>query len=277
MKTLDLYVNTSSPTVSNALVAGFAVLSKPADAEFVVRTQELLVRIHPMTVTAGSRTGVTTDVWGETPTIKYGGKVKEDYATSETVLFFSETFTLDDTNANDLFYSSVVNLNTDEFIEAFTGGATKIAIKHEIEVDGDTVVQADGYGLLDVLRGGEGLPTPAVPPYPLAPLPDHILGGATGPVWKQYSPNELSALLGLLALTSLTGGGAGSLDALPTVDEALHNGTIREVLTGSVGGGDLAVSRWVLMAGTNAEDGISYVRPDDYDAEINARVWVRIG
>lgn len=81
----------------------------------------------------------------------------------------------------------------------------------------------------------------------------------------------------ILALTGLTGGSAGDLDAIATASGALASHAIREVLSGSVGGGDLSVSRWVLMAGTNPEDGISYIRPDDYNALTNARVWVRIG
>lgn len=87
----------------------------------------------------------------------------------------------------------------------------------------------------------------------------------------------LAASFTSVAFTALTGGGANALDGLVTAGGAIPTNSVRESLTGSVGGEDLAISRWVLVAGTNAEDGISYVRPDDYDGTTNARVWVRIG
>jgi hypothetical protein len=87
----------------------------------------------------------------------------------------------------------------------------------------------------------------------------------------------LAASFTSVAFTALTGGGANALDGLITAGGAIPTNSVRESLTGSVGGGDLAISRWVLVAGTNAEDGISYVRPDDYNGATNARVWVRVG
>jgi hypothetical protein len=229
-----------------------------------------------MTFSGSSRLGLTED-WGETPTIKFGAKTKSDYATSNTLLFYSESFTRDDTDAADIFYQATLSLNTDEFIAAFSG-ATTLGIIIEIELDGDTVAQRDAKGIWDVIRGGEGAVTPAVPPLPTAPTANTLLGSnADGTAWVQLTPAQVIARLGLLALTGLTGGSANDLDGIATADGEVDSQTIREVLTGSVGGGDLAITRWVLMPGTNAEDGISYVRPDDYHATTNARVWVRIG
>jgi len=79
------------------------------------------------------------------------------------------------------------------------------------------------------------------------------------------------------AYTSATGGSATALDSAITVDGATPTRSLRYVQTGSVGGGDLAIQTWSLQAGTNAEDGVSYVRPDDYNGATNAKVWVRVG
>lgn len=87
----------------------------------------------------------------------------------------------------------------------------------------------------------------------------------------------LAASFTNLAFTALTGGGANALDGLVTAGGATPTNSVRETLTGSVGGGDLAIKRWVFVAGTNAEDGVSYVRPDDYNGATNARIWVSIG
>lgn len=89
---------------------------------------------------------------------------------------------------------------------------------------------------------------------------------------------SLSQLLqSFVAMSSLTGGGAGSLDGLVTANGAIPTGSVREVLSGSAGAGTLAISEWVLVAGTEEEDGLYIVRPDDYNELTNAVIWVRVG
>jgi len=73
------------------------------------------------------------------------------------------------------------------------------------------------------------------------------------------------------AITSLTGGGATALDGIVTAALVLPTGYTVLLSYGRVG------QTWQLVAGTDAEDvpnGI--VRPDDYDATSNARVWVQL-
>lgn len=79
------------------------------------------------------------------------------------------------------------------------------------------------------------------------------------------------------AYTTATGGTSNALDSAVTAGGVTPTRSLRYVQTGSVGGGDLAIQTWSLQEGTNAEDGISYVRPDDYNAGTNAKVWVRVG
>jgi|SRR5215217_152468 len=81
-----------------------------------------------------------------------------------------------------------------------------------------------------------------------------------------------------IAKTATTGGTPNALDGIVTAGGAIPTNFCVRVLSGSLGGGDLSSTNWVLVAGTNAEDpsgGI--VRPDDYNGVTNARVWVSIG
>jgi hypothetical protein len=71
-------------------------------------------------------------------------------------------------------------------------------------------------------------------------------------------------------IAGLTGGGATNLDGIVTAALAVTTGTSYFL---SFDGGQV----WQLLAGTDAENaGAGIVRPDDYDAGTNARVWVRI-
>jgi hypothetical protein len=74
--------------------------------------------------------------------------------------------------------------------------------------------------------------------------------------------------------TALTGGAAGDLDALPTIDISVETAIRRVVRTIS---GARSLSEWLLIAGTTAEDvDAGIVRPDDYAAATNEKIWVRI-
>lgn len=71
-----------------------------------------------------------------------------------------------------------------------------------------------------------------------------------------------------LDLTTLTGGGATALDGIPTVGLT----TPRMVML-VLPGGPLSV--YVLESGTAAESSPATIRPDDYHASTNAKVWQR--
>lgn len=74
-------------------------------------------------------------------------------------------------------------------------------------------------------------------------------------------------------ITGLTGGGVTNLDGIVTVSKAINSLQILvRVISGS-----RSESTWQLIAGTTAEDedgGI--VRPDDYTASTNEKIWVRV-
>jgi len=82
------------------------------------------------------------------------------------------------------------------------------------------------------------------------------------------SMNALFSYKPLIA--GLTGGADTDLDGFHTFGAVGTNSIFYVVISGTP-------QYWRLEAGTTEEDGVAYVRPDDYDAETNARVWVRIG
>lgn len=72
----------------------------------------------------------------------------------------------------------------------------------------------------------------------------------------------------------LTSGIAGALDSLATTNLATGQWIAKVVRDIS---GTWSASEWLLIAGTNAEnEAAGYVRPDDYNASTNAKVWVRV-
>ncbi len=78
----------------------------------------------------------------------------------------------------------------------------------------------------------------------------------------------------ITSITSLTGGGTTALDGLVTV-----SGTTAIIPTGATV--ILSYGRvgqtWQLIAGTDAEDAANgVIRPDDYNASTNARIWVQL-
>jgi len=75
-------------------------------------------------------------------------------------------------------------------------------------------------------------------------------------------------------LTGLTGGGATNLDGVVTAGGAVATGQIAAI-TRVVGGG-ISTRFWQLVDGTDAES-THVVRPDDYNASTNPRVWKSAG
>lgn len=71
------------------------------------------------------------------------------------------------------------------------------------------------------------------------------------------------------AITALTGGGATALDGIATTGLSVPR--IVSLYLSS------QMHFWRLESGTTAEDGVGIVRPDDYHATTNAKIWKRVG
>jgi hypothetical protein len=104
----------------------------------------------------------------------------------------------------------------------------------------------------DVNQGNEGVPTTAAPAYPLP--------GAMAIVRPD--------------ITALTGGTGASLDGIPTTLIVLATYPVFYFIRTAAGSG---MQGWLLVSGTDAENAANgVVRPDDFNASTNAKVWKQV-
>jgi hypothetical protein len=218
--TIDLYINTSA-VARRSLVQGFDVLSTPSNPEFVVR-DDVRVRIHLMTVASGSRTGISFDP-GSGSTIRFGAKTLAHFVTSEDFMFYSDTFTRDATDPDDVFFYADIDLNTTEFIAAFSGNAATVALRIECEVVNggitQTVMQNDALGLFDVIRGDEPTPSHSTTSLTLTgTLTANSLVAEDMTVTDATVTNELILSSGQITIGSTNlFGPTGSFGQIPTI------------------------------------------------------------
>jgi len=173
------------------------------------------------------------------------------------LIFSDETFERNNDDPADIYYTSEVSFNTNEMI-ALLGSHRDVNILTEISVD-------DGINeiplklaifksvLVNTVRtGNEGVPTDATPAYPSSDLVNRLVDyGAEGSV-----------------ITSLTGGGDGTLDGIATA--GVHEpGKVFLFKSPSTG----TLSIYILTAGTDAESSPDVIRPDDFDATSNPVFW----
>lgn len=99
-----------------------------------------------------------------------------------------------------------------------------------------------------------------------------------GTSWVQamsYDPAAADpAVANYSTLTALTGGGATALDGVATADGAVATGQIAAITR--VINGSVTTRFWQLVDGTDAES-THVIRPDDYNAATNPRVWKSAG
>jgi hypothetical protein len=84
------------------------------------------------------------------------------------------------------------------------------------------------------------------------------------------APTRDEVILNWDFITALTGGTDTDLDGQPTATGAVATGQIVAITREN--NDVLATSFWALVDGTDAESA-TVIRPDDYDASTNARVW----
>lgn len=97
-----------------------------------------------------------------------------------------------------------------------------------------------------------------------------VSGGDALPVFRSLAGEDTPVTYGgqtRPGITNLTGGAASDLDGIATVGVA--TGLVQEVLLAS----GPTLSKYALVAGTDAENAPSIVRPDDYAPTTNEKVW----
>jgi len=259
--TLDLFPCISRPA-RQALLVDSASLSSAPTPQFVLR-DTVRIRVRFLTIPSGSRVPVNFDP-GAGVTINFGAKVAATYPTSTTFLFFNNSFTRDATDPADVFFFADVNLNTTEFIAAFTGGANTLAMTGEIEIESgterQTVAQFAATGVFDVIRGTEAPPSDAVPPYPVAPSALALLGGnSDGTAWDFFEVADFQSAPRVV--------GGGTIEA--AFDEVLHviaTSTITDPAGAPQPGRGFTV---VVRSGTATVGGVAYA----VEGTVIRRIW----
>ena len=178
-----------------------------------------------------------------TPLIQFAVKTSEE----GSLLAFAD---FDAFTGSGAFWAGELLTNTAEMVAWLDGASSKLAVAELTLRDGEEGIPIRSQTLQvrvanHVIRGDEG--TPGTLPLPLAWL------AANGIV---YDP----------AITGLTGGGATKLDGIATVGVAA--GRTQLVIISGLS------HLYRLTAGTTVESSPESIRPDDYNAGTNAKVWV---
>lgn len=99
--------------------------------------------------------------------------------------------------------------------------------------------------------------------------------GSAERTWRAVDANEVKNEFNTLessvspftkVYTGLVGGGNNNLDGLIT--SSLSTPRLALALINN------SLSFWVLVAGTQVEDGVNVIRPDDYADATNEKVWI---
>lgn len=147
-------------------------------------------------------------------------------------------------------WSATLELNTAGAL-ALLAGQNTVETWLEVEItDGSGNVRTYGQTQIrlrnQTINSGASVPTPAA---------DYFTKTETN---QKFIQNQS-------ALTALTGGSATDLDGIATVNVAV--GPILAVVLGQV------LSYYQLFDGTDAESSPHVIRPDDYAASTNEKVW----
>lgn len=148
-------------------------------------------------------------------------------------------------------WGAYLDLNTQGIIDLLAGQPS-VKTKIEIEVtDGSGKVRTYGQRSVRILNqtisGSSAVPTPVA---------DYYTKTESN---QKFVQNQS-------ALTGLVGGTSTDLDSIATADTAV--GVIAAVVILGV------LSYYQLQAGTSAESSPDIIRPDDFNASTNAKIWV---
>ena len=154
------------------------------------------------------------------------------------------------------YYTGTLILHTSGLTTAFEDADTK-EITADLEVHQWASGEASSPSISDSILTAK-IRRPAVEPEPASV---EVLEG--GEEWLEQRAARYYS-----GITGLTGGGATKLDGITTVGKS---SLISSIYVTS------ELQDWLLVAGTDAEDSANgIIRPDDYNASTNAKVWKRV-
>jgi len=210
---------------------------------------------------------VTAPTW--TPENLPGGTVikigiKADGAFSDgTLLASNSTWTHDAVNFT---YTGALDLNTTEISTALFRDDNNAA--NDLETLGCNFE-------LTYQSGGSGGWRSSIEPIPFTIYHDILVGDEATPASAANPAEYLLKASGaeyLATVTSKIGGTAADLDAVPTV--AVTVGKLVQFVDQDASPNVLRTYR--LISGTTAESSPSVIRPDDYNASTNTKIWQQV-
>lgn len=213
--TIDHYVCLTN-RVRDALVVDLDNDFAPTPTEYVLRATGVQVRIFFCKRAAGALVAYDP---GEDIGINYGAK-RADQVIGDTspTLFEVSAFTRDATDPENVFWLASLDLNTEEFADAFSStNPIDLSASIEITEDGLEYPAAifEALGIHDVLRDTDTPPTAALPPYPTTTTAYALLGGnSAGDAWVFYNTGTTgrAVLASASQATARTALGLGEAD-----------------------------------------------------------------
>lgn len=173
-----------------------------------------------------------------------------------TLLAYSSNWTW---NAEGAFFEGSLSLSTAELNAALTTAGEQLRATFEVELSGGPLGEVYKADQAIVVVNSALTEEPQVVD-PLE-LDEYYTKGHA----------DLRFVQNRSTLTGLTGGGDYNLDGIPTAGDMQTVGTLAAVVLQD------EVSFYQLQNGTQAEDAPGVIRPDDFDAENNPKLWVRVG
>lgn len=188
--------------------------------------------------------------------------IKEDGVYSDgDILATTSTFTH---NAVEKTYTGALDLNTTEINTALN--------RDDADDANDTESLSCNFECTFQI-GGSGGWRSSVLPVPFTLYHD-VLGGSEGTPTNAGDPDEYllkaSGIEWLPTVTSKIGGTAADLDAVPTTTV-----TVGKLVMFADADDSNILRVYELKAGTDAESSPTVIRPDDYNASTNAKVWMQ--
>lgn len=226
-------------------------------------TEEVVVQFGRSSDPTGSNSLLDAPVW--TAENLAGGTVitiglKQDGKYSDgTILATTSTFAH---NSTDKVYTASFGLNTTAINTALERLDTNAA---------DDIAELDCQFEITFQIGGSGGWRSSVLPVPFTLYHD-IIGGSEGTPTNAAEPTQYllksAGIEYLPTVTSKTGGTSADLDYIPTVGVTVGKMVaFRDLDSTSI------MRIYELSAGTDAESSPDVIRPDDYNASSNAKVW----